>query len=396
MLLVSGVIVLLFIFLSFRLGSLVGLDSTELATRNIVNSNGLVLLDILRNAVMLPYNLGLYILQFLPLHGAGSIRIVGVVAAVAGVVGMYYLIRQWHSQRVAILGTALFATSPWLLHTSRYAEATSIYAAGIAVFALWAWTQSARRIRTSLLLLCIACGMALYIPGFVWFVVPAIIWQRHNIVLALRRVSLKYGIVLASVGALMALPLILSIAWPLPGTSRLDTPLGLLGIPETLPTVQQFLQNALTVWKSIFIISDGNPVYFVGKLPFISIFGSIMFVIGVIVFATLHRLSRTRVLATLLIGGTILVALAGSVPIAFLLPFVYLIIAEGISQLLREWLRVFPLNPIARGIGVTLVTLAVISAIGYQLATYFVAWPHTKEVQSRFTHTVETSTKKNP
>jgi hypothetical protein len=181
----------------------------------------------------------------------------------------------------------------------------------------------------------------------------------------------------------------LSIIWPIAGVSRLDIVYNLLGIPKDLPTIQQFLQNAVDVWKHIFIMSDGNPVYFVGKLPFVGIFGSIMFLVGAIVFATMHRLSRTRVLGILLLGGTVLIALGGSVPIVFLLPFVYLIIAEGIRQLLREWLRVFPLNPVARGIGITLVSLAVVAAIGYQITSYFIAWPHTPEVQSTFIHHTE-------
>lgn len=384
-----GALIATFGLLSFKLGSIVGLDDTEFALRTMINQDNLALLDIIRHATMLPYKLALWVLQFLPLHGAGSIRAIGAVAAIMGIVGMHYLLRQWHSKRIAMLGTILFATSPWLLHVSRYASATALYSAGVGVFALWAWTQSAHRIRTSLLLLCLACGFALYIPGFIWFVLPALFLQRHNVVLALRRVSLSYGLVLLFVTLLLIVPLILSIAWPLAGISRLQILYDLSGIPTNLPSVQQFLHNILGAWSSIFVASDGNPIYFVGNLPFVSIFCSIMFAVGAIVFCTMYKLGRARVLGILLLGGTVLIGLDGSVPLAFLLPFIYLIIAEGIHRLLHEWMRVFPRNPIARSTGMALVSLAVLGTIWYQLTSYFIAWPHTDNVKATFTHTAQ-------
>jgi hypothetical protein len=67
-----------------------------------------------------------------------------------------------------------------------------------------------------------------------------------------------------------------------------------------------------------------------------------------------------------------------------MLPFVYLIVAAGIGFMLQQWFRVFPRNPIARTLGASLITIAVISSSGYNLTHYFIAWAKAPETQSTF------------
>ena len=82
--------------------------------------------------------------------------------------------------------------------------------------------------------------------------------------------------------------------------------------------------------------------------------------------------------------GTILIGLGGPVGLSMLVPVLFLLAAAGLHSLLQSWLRVFPTNPIARNLGVSLVILAVAVSCTYNLRSYFVAWPHNATTQATF------------
>ncbi len=65
--------------------------------------------------------------------------------------------------------------------------------------------------------------------------------------------------------------------------------------------------------------------------------------------------------------GVILGALGEvTIGVVLLLPFVYSVIAAGISFILDEWYRVFPKNPFARSFALLLVTAVILTSIYYQ------------------------------
>jgi hypothetical protein len=78
----------------------------------------------------------------------------------------------------------------------------------------------------------------------------------------------------------------------------------------------------------------------------------------------------------------ILVALGGSVTIAALIPLMYLAIAAGTHYLLDQWLTIFPRNPVAKFVGVSLVSFVVAFSAFYHLRAYFVAWPQAPETRA--------------
>lgn len=370
-------------FLSYRLGSLVGgLSIGEYRLWQLVQSDGVKLMDLLRDAVYLPHDLYLFVLQQLPFHGAGSLRFFGVVCAIMGILAFYYIIRRWYSVRVALISTTLFATSGWLLHNARLAGPEALYLCSLVLLALWACLLTGKYTRLVLPALCITAVLALYVPGAILLVVPALIWQRRNLGRAMRRVPPSQLMMTVAVSTILLIPLILTLAWPSNGTS-LDQARMLAGIPTQLPTVSEYGANIVQTFETIFVRSDGNPLYYVGRLPLLDVFTSVMFAVGVYVFARSFSLDRSKFLLFGFVLLTLLVALGG-IPLVILLPFVYLIAAEGISYLLNEWLEVFPRNPVARGLGVTIVTLAVLTTSLYHVRSYFVAWPNVPETKTTF------------
>jgi hypothetical protein len=59
-------------------------------------------------------------------------------------------------------------------------------------------------------------------------------------------------------------------------------------------------------------------------------------------------------------------------------------IATGLAYLLRDWLKTFPNNPVARGVGIGLVVAAVGLSCIYNYRAYFIAWPHNTVTRTVF------------
>jgi hypothetical protein len=89
-------------------------------------------------------------------------------------------------------------------------------------------------------------------------------------------------------------------------------------------------------------------------------------------------------LAAFFLFGFVLVGMGGPVGLSVLVPLAFVVAAAGIAYLLHEWLKVFPRNPLARGFGVALVTVAVLVSCVYNLRAYFVAWPAVDTTQTIF------------
>jgi hypothetical protein len=229
----------------------------------------------------------------------------------------------------------------------------------------------------------VACAvLSLYIPGAAWLLVPAVIWQRKNLGKAFRRLSFTHIVIILTAAALLLVPMLVSLVWPLQGNS-LDALRGFLALPEHLPGLRQIASNLANIPKELFITSRGDPTMHLGRLPLLDAFVTAMFVVGMYACIRDWTLDRVRFVFAGLLVGTILIGL-GSLPMAFLLPFIYLVAIAGASYLLQEWLQVFPRNPFARWLGISLVVITVVATLVYQLTNYFVAWPEAPDTKTTF------------
>jgi hypothetical protein len=111
-----------------------------------------------------------------------------------------------------------------------------------------------------------------------------------------------------------------------------------------------------------------------------------MCLIGAYFYARHLKAPRSRLLASYLVIGWILVALGGPVSLSFMVPLMYVLAAMGIAYLMHEWLAVFPKNPLARVTGITLISLLICFAAFYNLRSYFVSWPHNNTTMTTFVY----------
>lgn len=378
---------------TYKLATLVGgLDTVEFANWQHIVLKSLHPVDIARNATWLPHTLWLYILQLLHISGSFAVyalRGFSVALALLATGSFYILLRRWYSLRLALMGTILLAGSSWMLHVGRYASQEVLYLLPLVTIAAWSQVQASHYRAVSVSVTFISAIFCLYIPGLMWVIVPALFWQRKVLRKALRSISPGVAISVMVLSVFLVIPFVVSLVWPAAGISNLQVAKAFAGIPATLPTFSQFLQNIESIPKSLFLATNGNAALFTGHIPVLGAFGSVMFILGLYDFIrhSIH-LDRTKIVVLYILLGIALIGVTGISAFTVLIPVVFLTIANGMRFMLQEWLSVFPRNPVARGVGIGIVTFAVALSVSYHLMTYYVAWPNAQATKALFTYKI--------
>lgn len=334
-----------------------------------------------RRALGLPFTLA-QLLVGLAFHHH-DLLISRLPAALVGLLTLplfFWLLRRWYGLRVAALGVAMLGTSAWFLHVNRVATIDGSYALALVVLMLLcSFLHTPTRRLAGWYLCSLLLGLLLYMPGFVWLVAWLIYCERTNLVAAWRKLF-KADSRGVSVG-LFVVPL-LPLAHALATNNSLLKPW--LGLPARWPSALTWFKNCgLIVWH-LFVHGYGDPLYNVGRLPLVGIFITVMFLIGLYFYGSRISASRSRWLAGLWLISSLLVALGGPVSLSLFLPLVFVVAAGGMGYLLQLWLKVFPLNPLARGLGLGLIIVALGFSAAYGLRQYFVAWPNDPAVRQSF------------
>jgi hypothetical protein len=110
----------------------------------------------------------------------------------------------------------------------------------------------------------------------------------------------------------------------------------------------------------------------------------VCFLAGILFYLSHIKAERTQLLLALSAIGLLLTAAGGAVPRSLLVPLIYLVSFGGLAYILHYWLKLFPVNPIARRTGISLVAIAVALACAYNVRHYFVAWPHNPATQAAY------------
>lgn len=368
--------------LGFRLGKLTpGLSSSELAF--IENASSIE--NISANPLFAPMKLPILGLQHIGVDRVAAYRGVGAVFGIVTVLLFYFLLRRWHTRRVALLTSFLFIVSSWFLQVSRLALPYVLFAFGVALLmTVAANIHDKHASKLSLLLATVSLATILYIPAMAWFILILLIWRPS---------AIKSGFgqtpnVLKVVGVLFFIVLVAPLAYAL---VRDPTLVGeWLGLPTELIPLE-WVRRILVL--PIFLTAQGplEPVYNLGRLPLLDVFTTVLVILGIYSYYFKAKLLRTQMFGLLAIVATMLIAFNGPTFLSLLLPIVFIIAAAGLTLLLQQWFTVFPNNPIARSIGV--ITIAVVISITgvYHARRYFVAWAGNPDTRGEFIYPLDNS-----
>lgn len=323
------------------------------------------------------HGLGFY---FFGQGGALVTRLPSAIMGLLSVGTLMLVLKGWHGIKIAVLGCLLFAASAWTLHVSRYGSYDSSYLTAIPLLLFSQLLLQRVNARWIIYVAILIWGVLLYTPGMIWFVLLAIWWQRYELGSAWQ----------ANNGWWRKLFIIvLSLAWlPLLIVSFLHKPTLIaqwLGAPNHFGSITTIAYNAAQVPINLFISGPDNPLAWLGRLPIFDIFSTVMVVIGIIYYIKHWRSGRARQLAGYSALSIILIALGGPVSLSLIVALMYFIAAAGMSQLLREWYTRFPANPVARSIGIIILSVVVLVSCAYNLQSYFIAWPHNSATHAAFT-----------
>jgi len=331
-----------------------------------------------------PYNLPLDLVSSLvyglaPDHGQTLSRLPNALFGAASVICFAWLIRLWHGARTALFATLLFMTSAWVLHASRLASFDVLYLWGMTSLLL-GHAQLQRHGDRPLVVYAnlILWSFLLYVPGMVWLVLASLVIQWKVLFEALQDFESAVHRTFQGLLAIWWWPLLLL------GLTRHGALQQWIGLPAHFAQFGTILKQFVAVPVHLFIRGPQYPDIWLGRAPILDIFTLVACVVGIYFYATHLGATRSRLLTTFLVVGGLLVGLNGPVGLSLLVPILYVCVATGIAYLLLEWMKVFPVNPFARGLGLLLVSIAVALSCTYNLRSYFVAWPHNVVTMSTF------------
>ncbi len=366
--------IVLISLLIYRLGTLV--PAFSIAEKTSI-TNSLSLRAIFENPLYAPYELWQYIGLKLGRNDFVTMRLASVIFAVGAVVLLFYIVNRWFNFRVALITTILFATSSWFLNLARLASPEITMIGLLVPLAYAIWLPLHKRPLPTLFVGAVVFTSMLHIPGFVWFAIAGLFWQRKELIKVYKAARIP-TILTLSACIIVCVPLFIAAA---SDRTILDSYLGLPGnLGQALVNLPK---NLVTVPYNLIISGPLSPQTNLGKLPFLDFFTSIMMVIGAYSYTQHAKLRRSQLLLAGVILSLLLISLKGSVSIYILMPFVYLLVASGLNYMVEQWFKVFPYNPFARNIASVLIVIAVATSSFYHVNRYFVAWPQapaTKQV----------------
>jgi hypothetical protein len=365
-------------FLWFQLGSLVpGFSDAELKQR-ATSSTYQALMD---NPLNAPHKALQLTAQFLKQTSPFAMRSASAIIGLIIVGCFYYILRNWYSRRVAVLGTFLFASSAWFLHVARSGTDVVMYALLIATVACVIWLQNSKGSILAVLFSALFVLTMLYTPGMIWFIIPIVFWQIRRIGHLLEGQNVSVLTILTLLVAVALAP----IGWALYQHPELVKTY--FGLPQYFPEWKEIIKNIAEVPLQLFVRGPDNPETWLGRIPLLGWFSTAMFVIGTYAYFFKRKLDRTWFIVYVLVVGTIFAGLGGPVNISILMPFIYLMVAGGMALMLQQWFTVFPHNPVAKTLGAVLMTIAVLVTSYFHISHYYIAWPNSPETKEVYNKT---------
>jgi hypothetical protein len=338
--------------------------------------------ELVKNPLWFPHKILLYVAQSLGFEGT-ALRYATTPLVLLVLFSFYRITKRFYSHRVSVFTTILFGISATFLTVSRLATPAILLFTWYMFASLALWFRYSHKKRFAPFIFFMICALLLYSPGTIWFFLLLCLWFWKDIPKLFKHLSTPWLIVGGLLGLAVLAPLIYSF---IQQPSLIRT---WLLLPQDIRPKESL--DALQQIPAAFLYSSSLPsAYNLGTLPVLDAFSGTMLLLGLYAYRKKVRLERTIVYIVAFLCSVGLAAINNNQLYLYLcLPFLYLLIGEGISFMLTEWRSVFPRNPIARFVGTVLMSIAVLAACGYHLNRYFLAWMQAPETRAVYAKKVD-------
>ena len=311
-----------------------------------------------------------------------ALRIAPALMGVAGVIALYYWATDWFGRRVGLFAAFFMAVNPWVVVISRdgfRASMTPLLVATVAYF-------GGKAFKTKQVKHFVFTGIALGLGAYTYTayqLMLAAVLGLTGYLLIFRRDWIKgqaknFGIGLITFLIVLAPLGFYAVKHPesfarASGTSVLNPD---LNHGKPLETLLDSAQKTLLQYN---FVGDSNPRHNVPGEPHLNTFVGIMFVLGILIcLFTLHKSKYFAVLAITLSMMLPSILTAEGLPHGLRsigsAPGVLLLAAIGLSYFLGRWYTIFPINSIARNVGLSFVIVLLLATGVQGYKAYFVAW----------------------
>ncbi len=345
----TGIIVFLIVLLGLlflRLDTAPTGISQEEMNSAVMSATFQPVFPITSSLVDLPYRL----LQkvSLSVFGVSEMSLIAPSLLLGAVTGAAFImmVRRWFRMNVALITSLIFVSSAAFLTVARTGTPMimTTFWLSIILLAVTNILHPEGRSRIWLLVLLVALPLSLYTPLMIY---PLLAIGIAGVLHPHVRFMVKKMAVWKYIAAVMV---VIALLLPL-GAWLVSNPSGareLVGVPTTMPTWNGLLFNAKVIVKSF--LSIGTAV--IGTIPQ-PIFGATSLIIITLGFfkTVADRHSARSYMLLIWTGFFVPIVLLNPDKILICLVPAYLFMAVGVETLIREWYKLFPLNPYARMAG---------------------------------------------
>ena len=367
---------LLFLYL-YKLGSIAGgLSESELKIATLKVSFSHLLSD----PLYLPLKLVRYVTFFIfSDHGQTLSRLPNIIFGLLTAAAFAWCIWLWHGIRTCFLISLLFITSAWVLHVSRTATFDVLYLWSIPTLLLLQALIHEHKSNKIVWFFAISVWTLIaFVPGMIWLIIAQLIIKRRDFINYFQDIE-SFGFKLL----LGAIPLV-GLSLLIFGILKDANLLLWLGIQTENFNLIHNIKNLIGVPVHILMFGPLYPDIWLGHAPIFDAFTWLCAALGVYFYIRKFKATRAITLFSFIIICTFLVGTLGLIAYSSLVALGYMIAAAGIAYQTYEWMKVFPRNPLARAVGITIIASLVCLACVYNLRSYYVAWPHNVDTLQHF------------
>lgn len=351
-----------------------GLSPQEASARESAAS----ISQILHNPVNAPHKLLAYGLHTAGLNWKPALRASSAFYSLLFISCLYILLRGWFGKSIGLLGTLFFAATPIFLVLARQGTAAVLLFAPIVLIAIYMRLPKIEKVSFGFAALAVTGALCLYVPGMIWWIITGLILGRKKI--SALSEGLAPSVITAAV--LFCLLLIVPLGLALVNDWTIIKQLAL--VPDQFAKPLTELKDVAWMAGAIFVKAPYHSDYILGRLPLINIIQ-----IALLVFGGYALWSASRKKLFILTANILFAILAAGINnrlvlLALGLPAISVIVGAGLRYLYIEWRGVFPRNPAARGVALSLMAAVVVVHLLFGLRYALVAWPNSAPTKSTY------------